>query len=241
MKGSVEFRAAEAMPWSVDGLIAAAERIMTTAPDLFARADGEGSKELNVRLIRDYVVRELIPRPGRMGREASFGFEHLAYLLAVRALLRNRKWSLPAIKASFLATSAQELLDGVLARVRSRIEAEYRKASRSQEGKARVEERRTTPSLNPAQLLIQQFKGAQPEKSPLQLQARFHDSPTRVSPLSQPSTRQDSEGIRRRVHLELNSWCEAVLDADHISSLTTEEIELLGEMLKKRLRSEKQG
>src|SRR6516164_4855102 len=148
-------------PWSVERLIAAAERIMSAAPELFAYADGDDKRGLNVRLIRDYVVRGLIARPARLGREARFGRDHLVHLLAVRALLRNQRWSLPAIKASFVTTDTQGLLDGVLGRVRSRIEAEYRRASKAEEGHAsRAEKSVRTPSLNPAQLLIEQFKAA---------------------------------------------------------------------------------
>src|SRR6516225_3086973 len=148
-------------PWDVEALIATAERIMSAAPELFAYGDTDDKRELNVRLIRDYVVRGFIPRPVRLGREARFGRDHLVHLLAVRALLRNQKWSLPAIKASFITTDTQGLLDGILGRVRSRIEAEYRRAAKAEEGhELRAEEGVRTPSLNPAQLLIEQFKAA---------------------------------------------------------------------------------
>jgi hypothetical protein len=87
----------------VDRFIEVAEGIIADFPALFGDRDSPTQErelrgQLNVRLIRDYVVRELIPTPRRPGRrESRFGFDHLVRLLAVRALLRNQ-WSLPAIK-----------------------------------------------------------------------------------------------------------------------------------------------
>src|ERR1051325_8663498 len=118
----------ETAPWSVNDLIERAERIISAAPAVFGNDERETKRELlNVRLIRDYVVREFIPRPVRVGKEARFGLNHLVYLLALRALLRNRKWSLPAIKASFGNTSTDDLLNGILSQVRPRVEGEYRR------------------------------------------------------------------------------------------------------------------
>jgi hypothetical protein len=227
-------------PWSVEGLIAAAERIMSAAPELFAYADSDDKRELNVRLIRDYVVRGFLPRPVRLGREARFGRDHLVHLLAIRALLRNHKWSLPAIKASFLTTDTEGLLDGVLGRVQSRIEAEYRRAAKAGEGQApRAEQSIRTPSLNPAQLLIEQFKAAKRSpSSPADIQ--LHASA--ISALADSSCAggagQKGESCSR-LHVPLNPWCEAVVDTDHIASLTSAEIEFLGETLKRWLRSQK--
>src|SRR6516225_5914623 len=227
-------------PWDVEALIATAERIMSAAPELFAYGDTDDKRELNVRLIRDYVVRGFIPRPVRLGREARFGRDHLVHLLAVRALLRNQKWSLPAIKASFITTDTQGLLDGVLGRVRSRIEAEYRRASKAEEGRApREEEGVRTPPLNAAQLLIEQFRAAKRSaSSPAEIQ--LHASAISALPDSSfaGGARQNDES-RNRLHVPLNPWCEAVLDTDHIPSLTSEEIEFLGETLKRWLRSQK--
>src|ERR1039458_2972951 len=115
-------------PWTVEKLIEKAERIISADPKLFAHPESESSKELNVRLIRDYVVREFIPRPERVGRGARFGLDHLVQLLAVRLLLRSQRWSLPAIKASLATTHTADLLNGLLAPGRSRIEAENRKS-----------------------------------------------------------------------------------------------------------------
>ena len=227
-------------PWSVEGLIAAAERIISSAPELFAYTDSDDKRELNVRLIRDYVVRGFIPRPARLGREARFGCDHLVHLLAVRALLRNQKWSLPAIKASFATTNTEGLLDDILGRVRSRIEAEYRRAAKAEKGHApRAEESVCTPSLNPAQLLIEQFKAAKRSpSSPAEVQ--LHASAISALPDSSfaSGARQNDES-RSRLHVPLNPWCEAFVDPDHIATLTSEEIEFLGETLKRWLRSQK--
>jgi hypothetical protein len=125
MVASADNMGAKDSPWTVETLIGAAERIIASDPQLFAHPESENKKDLNVRLIRDYVVREFIPRPERMGREARFGLNHLVQLLAVRVLLRSQKWSLPAIKASFVTTSSEDLLNGLLNPVRAKVEAEY--------------------------------------------------------------------------------------------------------------------
>jgi hypothetical protein len=219
--------------WTVDELIATAERIMSSDPKLF-----DSSKELNVRLIRDYVVREFIPRPERVGREARFGLDHLVQLLAVRLLLRSQKWSLPAIKASFTTTSTEDLLNGLLAPVRSRIESEYRKTTGPAQSRSRVAaERVRTPELNAAQLLIEQFK------SPKRAQAKASDMPlfgkaTRAIPSPSGMAIQRTSDISRKMHVELEPWCEVVIDAQRMKSLTREEVERLGEALKSRLRDE---
>src|SRR5579862_9130268 len=147
-------------PWTVEELIRKAERAIASNPKLFGEHGGESGKELNVRLIRDYVVRQFIPRPERVGREARFGLDHLVHLLAIRLLLRSHKWSLPAIKSGFAQTTTQELLGGLLLPVRPMVEAEFRRAVGAQSSTPILGEMVQTPKLNPAQLLIEQFKTA---------------------------------------------------------------------------------
>jgi hypothetical protein len=225
-------------PWTVEKLIEKAERIISADPKLFAHPESESSKELNVRLIRDYVVREFIPRPERVGRGARFGLDHLVQLLAVRLLLRSQRWSLPAIKASFATTNTEDLLNGLLAPVRSRIEAEYRKATAAVQTQVQPASNMVrTPELNPAQLLIEQFKASKPPRAKPQEMALFNKSmnamPSAVSPAS-----QQTGGASSKLHVELEPWCEVVIDAQRMNSLTPEEVERLGEALKSRLKNE---
>ena len=229
--------ATTAMPWSVEGLIEAAEKIMAAAPDVFPQSDVENKRELNVRLIRDYVVREFIPRPARSGREVRFGLEHLIHLLAVRALLRSQKWSLPAIKDSFATTGSAELLDGVLAKVRNRIQSEYQKAVRAAglQDPPQVEGMRSS-LLNPAQFLIQKFKsGDGPSKQEHLSAAR---SALFAAERPVPASPGSASSGRSKLHIELEPWCEVVVDAAQLPSLTPGRIERLGEALKRRLKEE---
>lgn len=206
---------------------------MSSDPKLF-----EGNKELNVRLIRDYVVREFIPRPERVGREAHFGLDHLVQLLAVRLLLRSQKWSLPAIKASFATTSTEDLLNGPLAQVRPLIEREYRKvkgeAQRQPQG---VASRVRTPALNPAQLLIEQFKTAKPYQT-TQSEMPLLRRTMRAVPQASKMAAEQTADVSRKLHVQLEPGCEVVIDAQRMKSLTPEEVERLGEALKSRLRDE---
>jgi len=222
-------------PWGIEDLITVAERVMASNPGLFAHPESETSKELNIRLIRDYVVREFIPRPERVGRESRFGLEHLVYLLAIRALLRSQKWSLPAIKASFLNTGTQELLGGILQPVIQLIVAEYEKARRAERKRVpSTSDRVRTPELNPAQLLIQQFQaGTARGEAGVSLAHMALSSRRVASPVPQTST-----SISRKLHVELEPWCEVVIDAQRMKSLTREEIERLGEALKSCLKNE---
>jgi hypothetical protein len=226
------------MPWSVDGLIEVAERIMAAAPEVIPQTHPKNKKELNVRLIRDYVVRGFIPRPARSGREVRFGLDHLVHLLTVRALLRNQKWSLPAIKASFAATSSAELLDRVLAPVRSRIHAEYQKAVKAA-GLERLtpSKRDQLSSLNPAQLLIQRFKSGDGPSKREQGSAAQSVSFGVAARLVQANSGTTSSG-RSKLHIELEPWCEVVVDLAQLQSLTPGTIERLAEALKRRLKDE---
>jgi hypothetical protein len=240
MVGSHKDSALSGTVWTVEELIDAAERIIAADPVLFSHPESETNKELNIRLIRDYVVREFIPRPERVGREGRFGLDHLVYLLAVRILLRSQKWSLPAIKASFAGTSSQELLNGLLAPVRDRIQAEYRCAQEVGQGlNVTASQVARTPDLNPAQLLIEQFKAgsrnvAPPKHMSNEFSSQLADAARAVPyPLPQPTA-----GTSRKLHLELEPWCEVVIDVQRMDSLTGEEVERLGEALKSRLKNE---
>ena len=244
MVGPEDSSSLGAAVWTVEELIDVAERIISSEPGLFSHPGSDTNKDLNIRLIRDYVVREFIPRPERVGREGRFGFEHLVYLLAVRALLRSQKWSLPAIKASFANTGTEELLGGLLAPVRDRIELEYARASGMQAQMDVLASRTVrTPELNPAQLLIEQFKGqlggggkrtGTADGSPGAF-ARLLASPAAPAPARPP---RSAAGFNRKLHLELEQGCEVVMDAQRMESLTREEAERLGEALKRRLKDE---
>lgn len=234
---SADNREAGGAPWTVEALIGAAQRIISSDPQLFAHPRSGSNKDLNVRLIRDYVVREFIPRPVRQGREARFGLSHLVQLLAVRILLRSQKWSLPAIKASFATTSNEDLLNGLLSPVRIRLEAEYRKAAkiagnRSQEAAAKVQ----TPRLNPAQLLIEQFKASrkpQPKQSSMPILGKARPAVAAEASMVTPQI-----GGSSRLHIELEPWCEVVIETRRMQALTSEDVERLGETLKDRLKDE---
>lgn len=249
MKSSEEKIEIASAPWTVEGLIDAAERVIITAPQLFSHPDSVSAKELNVRLIRDYVVREFIPRPAREGRESRFGQEHLIWLLAVRGLLRSQRWSLPAIKASFTSTSTEELLDGLLAPVRSQIEAEYRKATRQApagEETSPAAEPVRTPGLNPAQLLIKQFKAEKPREAhethmPLFSRTTAPNKPLveleglKASADEHVESRQES--VKEKTHIAIEPWFEVVIDAQRMQSMTPEEVERLAKALRSHLRN----
>jgi hypothetical protein len=236
-------------PWTVEGLIDAAERVIVAAPQLFSHPESASGKELNVRLIRDYVVREFIPRPVREGRESRFGREHLIWLLAVRGLLRSQRWSLPAIKASFTSTSTEELLNGLLAPVRSQIEAEYRKALQQVipgEGTSPTPGPVRTPELNPAQLLIKQFKAEKPRAAHETHMPLFSRTTIRNEPLAASKNLKASvdehlesrqESVKEKTHIEIEPWFEVVIDAQRMQSMTPEEVEHLAKALRSHLRN----
>jgi len=142
---------------------------------------------------------------------------------------------LPAIKASFSATTSDELLDGVLADVRTRIQSEYQKAVKAA-GFERPAPAEAVPSspLNPAQLLIRKFKsGDGSNKEDLLTRgAVFAASP----PV--PASSGTTGSGRSKLHIELEPWCEVVVDAAQLPTLTPGRIERLAEALKRRLQDE---
>lgn len=231
------------LPWTVEDFVEAAERVMASSPDLFASSDAGTGKDLNVRLIRDYVVRGFIPRPGKSGREARFGLDHLVHLLAVRVLLRSQKWSLPAIKSSLGSTDTDSLLTGVLSQIRARIEKEFSRAVRAATRQAggSIESGPPVPPLNPALQLIEKFKARHASETPFAPASPrpvddiagmlFGMMPQRVaaSPPGGPAT---------RLHIPLEDWCEVVIDGNRAKSLKPAEIEALGERLKHSLKKE---
>ncbi len=221
------------IPWTVEELIDHAEKIMAIAPDLFRSSDLDSKKELNVRLIRDYVVREFIPRPIRVGREARFGLNHLVHLLAVRALLKSHKWSLPAIKASFASTSLEELLDGVLLPVKQRITSAYLRSSKVAAMREAKGEPARTPALNPAQILIEQFKSTKSR--------HFHQAMAPIGAgMNQRSAAtdwldKDGQESSTKLHLQLEPGCELVIDERRAREIEPEDIERLGDTIKRLL------
>ncbi|MDR1921663.1 MAG: hypothetical protein LBS31_07980 [Candidatus Adiutrix sp.] len=222
-------------PYSVEQLIKAAERVMSSDPKLFSYAREESPKEINIRLIRDYVVREIIPRPLRAGRESRFGAIHLIQLLAVRRLLRSEKWSLPAIRAYLGTTSTDEILNTVLAPARPLIERELRKAEPPDDPEAArpgaAPEAPEVP-LNPAQLLIRRFQQAnRPESGSVA-------APAVAAPAVTAGPPREGQAFSARLHFGLGPGCEFVVDAARLPSLTPEEIEAIAETLKSRLMKE---
>lgn len=205
---------------------------------MFTNPESESNKELNVRLIRDYVVREFIPRPERLGREARFGLNHLVQLLAVRVLLRRQRWSLPAIKVSFATTTIDGLLNDLLEPVRPQIETEYRRATVTIHERSKVaSENARTPELNPAQKLIERFKTTKDSQARAVAMPLFSKSLRASSAHASPPP-QRMGNINSKLHVELEPWCEIVIDAERVESLTPEEVERLGEALKSRLKHE---
>ena len=94
-----------------------------------------------------------------------------------------------------------------------------------------------TPELNPAQLLIEQFKTkrlSQPESVGMPL----FKSSERGSSSDTSRVSHKIGGINSKLHVELEPWCEVVIEAQRAESLTPEEIEFLGEALKSRLKDE---
>jgi hypothetical protein len=89
-----------------------------------------------------------------------------------------------------------------------------------------------TPTLNPAQQLIEKFKAA---KSP---QFRAAEPQLRRSALMAVADPSIASETRSMLHVQLEPWCEVVSDTQRLKSLTPQEIERFGEILKRRLQNE---
>jgi DNA-binding transcriptional MerR regulator len=80
--------------WRKD-LVADATDLAEAAEEMLSEL-GRSGHELNVRLVRDYVRRAIVPRPERRGRKAVYGPKHLVRLVAARILIAEG-WSLSQV------------------------------------------------------------------------------------------------------------------------------------------------
>jgi hypothetical protein len=76
---------------------------------LVRKGIGSPSFEPNERLVRDYVAKEILGRPERIGKEALFGFRQLLQFLACRKMIED-KWPLPRISEQVYRATEEELM-----------------------------------------------------------------------------------------------------------------------------------
>ena len=159
--------------------------------------------EPNIRLIRHYTQLGVLERPERRGKEAYYGYRQIVQFIAARWLLKDG-WMLVKIAEVTTTRSTPELLVLLPG----------------------------TPR-NSAQELIQRFKKPSPSSDSIT---------TRQTQLLQQRARLqqvlpglgNTGGVvqrRDRVQLDLTDWCQVLIDADRLTTLSTEEANRLGEAL----------
>ena len=200
-------------PWNIDALIQVADRIIASDPQLFALAQIGTNKRLNVRLVRDYAVRGLIPAPNLLRRKSRFGLPHLLHLLAVRVLLGSQKWSLRVIKANLTTTTPQDLLNGLLSPVKVRVQAEYAEAAGLVSGAAECSPDAVSKTC------LNAITGA-----------------TTLLTLQSSAATDKRRAAKSKMHIELEPWCEVVIDAHRLRLLTWAEVDRLTKTLQDHLK-----
>ena len=71
---------------------------------------GDKSFEPNERLVRDYVAKNILSRPERLGKEAIYGFKQLIQFIACRAMIEDG-WPLSKISEDFQISSINEIVN----------------------------------------------------------------------------------------------------------------------------------
>ena len=156
----------------------------------------------NVRLIRHYTQLGVLDRPERRGKEAYYGYRQIVQYLAARWLLKDG-WLLVKIAEVTATRSTPELLALLPGN-----------------------------SNNAAQELIQKFRTdrtadpiATRQTQVLQQRARLQ----RVLP-----SLGNTGGVvqrRERIQLDLTQWCQVLIDADRLQTISPEEAVRLGDAL----------
>ena len=167
-----------------------------------------------------------------------------AQLGAVKIQFRHTGWSgrwgpaFDEMRPTLDRSDAVDLLNRLLAPVQPLIEKEYRDAAGVPRSQTQVpSDSVQTPQLNPAQLLIEQFKATKKPQSKATGTILLNRT-ARAAPAPASQATQRTVGMSSRLHVELEPWCEVVIDAQRVKSLTSEEVERLGEALKSRLHDE---
>ncbi len=160
--------------------------------------------EPSVRLLRHYTQLGVLDRPERRGKEAYYSFRQLVQYLAARWLLQDG-WMLAKI-AEVTATRSTLELAALL----------------------------PDPPQNPAQALIQRFKETSTASSEAitSRQTALLQQRTRLQQVL-PDLGNPGGVVQRRdrVQLSLTDWCQVLIDADRLPTLSPEESTRLGEAL----------
>jgi DNA-binding transcriptional MerR regulator len=189
------------------------ERLITwegTASEMAAALTGVedasawSGTEPSVRLIRHYTQLSVLDRPERRGKEAYYGYRQIVQYLAARWLLQDG-WMLAKI-AEVTATRTTAELIALL----------------------------PGAPKNPAQALIQRFKQSSSPSSEAvtSRQAQLLQQRSRLQQVL-PDLGNPGGVVQRRdrVQLSLTDWCQVLIDADRLPTLSPEESTRLGEAL----------
>ena len=226
--------ASTSSPWSVQAMVRVAERIIASEPHLFGLAEIGTNRRLSPRLVQDYAARGFLPSPVIVRGKSRFGLTHLVHLLAIRVLLSTQKWSLRVIKAHLTTTTHQDLLNGLLSPVRVQVQTEFVEAGGWLE----------TPVGNPSGNITATVLSTT-QSSPGSLPSQNENSsatPNFVADGTPLADRQEFRQTKERTsakskaHIELEPWCEVVIDAHRLRLLTWTEVDRLTKTLLETLK-----
>ena len=159
--------------------------------------------EPNIRLIRHYTQLGVLDRPERRGKEAYYTHRQLVQFLAARWLLQDG-WMLIKIVEVTTARSTPDLITLL-----------------------------PGASRNPAQELIQSFKTQVSSSESITVrQTQLLQQRSRLQKVL-PELGNVGGVVQRkeRVQLALTDWCDVLVDASRLSTLSPEEATGLGEAL----------
>ena len=212
----------------------------------------------NERLVRYYTAEGVISRPGRDGREARYGWQHLVEFLVTRLLL-NDGWPLSKV-AEFMRTSDPESLESMLPEqpltpAQREVRA-IKSAMRSEDRDGFHDEASPRPVMSVQVSMLR----SGPEKVARQSRSALEASDP-YEPSSSASLKMlDLQGTMSRgrlslahlmhalgfgkhrpewkdtVSIDLTPWCIVTFDAEQLRQLPPSVFEPLGEALAQSLR-----
>ena len=193
--------------WSLDDFVRIASGLLVTLG--IERPDTQGLFELKDRLVRYYTSAGALRRPGREGKEARYGYEHLVQLLVTRQLL-NEGWPL-AKAADFIQAHDLRHLESLL----PDHDTPFGEARRTPRSRTRAE----TELIGIRESMMTFEESAMRENLSMQSTMRA---------LGNPSGRPEWKDA---ASIDITPWCTVIVNMNELKQIPPGSAELVGEAL----------
>lgn len=178
--------------------------------------------DLTVRLIRDYVSRNILRRPDRRGKEAVYSYRNLLEVVAARVLVADG-WPLAKIAEHFAFSSDEDLIALIPGQEGGNQALKLARSFIAREPKAAD----STRAMR---------RGAQASQSSLETRMSFRERAARVTSL-QTELREamdrlglppDKPPMEQVTLIAVAPWCQLIIETARLKTLTAEDAEVIG-------------